>query len=347
MISLIAFLSLRRSGSGRMGDHVRSVALHRDFDSVTQKAVNGFWDRVARVLSLVSQPSALDLATFCERAVSFECFAVAARVGEATLSSLRVIIGEESIPTLTIPAFNHMSRLQHLHLACDFWLDFVAFEQMSPLALPQLRYCKLQLYAHNPALKMLQWFARSRFQRGCELHILAWNMSEEESDALNPLWEAHVSRCIRIDGAALSERSSVMRASHRVDFGFRTEPHSALFSAPKLPEYVRIFVRQNRRGANKLRSIEEAILASGAEHALDLHVRTATWFLWRNFDIDGTAPSAFAQAVQHMDDTLGECGVTVLDEGGHRSCLWYPEEPWPEYADEESEHISSSTEASK
>jgi hypothetical protein len=310
-------------------------------------------DRLGRVLSLAPNLRSLDVGTDCNKPIPASCLRAALQVAGTKITSLALIVGLETfIPVIIVVA--QMNSLCRLHLEIDsesdIWLPDCPFDDVPPLILPHLHYTKLTWFS-IPDVGMLRWFARARFRQDCELHLMPVRMSEEESEALNPWFEAHHSRCVRIENTHLSERSSIMQHAQRVDFGQHTQVPPSLFASPTmmLPDYIRIFVRKNEGGMEFIRRIHRAIISSRADrwHESSLYIRTPDCFSWDSLSLENvTRPDTpFTRCVRDMDVDLRELGINVIDQAGYPSYPWL-EDQWPTYEDDGTDgRIDSDTES--
>jgi hypothetical protein len=303
---------------------------------------------LAKVLSVASNLRSLDVATDCDKPILASCLGTALQVAGTNLTSLALVICmDTSVPVVSMVA--QMSSLCHLHLLIDVWLPDCPFDDMPPLILPHLHYMKLKWYP-APAINMLRWFARARFRHDCELHLVPARMDVEESEALNPWFEAHRSQCVRIENTYLSERSSILQHAQRVDFGQRTHVPPSLFASPAmLPDYIRIFVRKNEGGMEFIRRIHRVIISSRADrwHESSLYIRTPDYFSWDSLSLENvTRPDTpFTRCVRDMNVDLRELGIEVIDQEGYPSYP-YLEDQWPTYKDDGTDgRIDSDTES--
>jgi hypothetical protein len=282
----------------------------------------------------------------CEEAVPASCFSTVWQVTGAAMTALAVVINKSSyISVITMVA--RMANLCHLRLIFDWSLTAYPFDDVPPLILPNVHYMKLKWY-HTSAVGMLRWFARARFRRDCELHLIPMRMSKEESEALNPWFEAHHSQCVRIQNAKISERSSILQHAQRVDFGLRVRVPSSLFSSSVLPEYIRILVYKSEGSMNLIKDIHCTIITSGQDrwHSTSLHLRAPKHFSWNSLRLGNVIrpDTPFTPCVDDMN--VDELGSRVVDQTGHplRPDL---EHLWPEYEDNDKDGpmVDSDTES--
>jgi hypothetical protein len=290
------------------------------------------WEQIAKLFLAAINLRSLDVATMCEEAVPVSCFSAIWQVAGTAMTALAVVINKSSfISVITMVA--QMTNLCHLRLIFDWSLPGCPFDDVPPLILPHLHYMKLKWY-RGPAADMLRWFARARFRRDCELHLIPMRMSKEESELLNPWFEAHHSQCVRIQNAKISERSSILQHAQRVDFGLRVRVPSSLFSSSVLPEYIRILVYKSEGSMNLIKDIHCTIITSGQDrwHSTSLHLRAPKHFSWNSLRLGNVIrpDTPFTPCVDDMN--VDELGSRVVDQTGHplRADL---EHLWPEYED--------------
>jgi hypothetical protein len=312
------------------GQCINSIAVESHYGLPILFDWNVPWEQITKLFSATTNLHSLDVATMCEEAVPASCFSAVWQVAGAAMTALAVVVDVDSyVSVITMVA--QMTNLCHLRLIFDWSLPDCPFDDAPPLILPHLHYMKLKWY-HDPASDMLRWFARARFRRDCELHLIPMRMSKEESEALNPWFEAHHSQCVRIQNAKISERSSILQHAQRVDFGLRVRVPSSLFSSSVLPEYIRILVNKSEGSMNLIKDIQ--YIASGQDrwHSTSLHLRTPRYFSWNSQRLWNVIrpDTLFTPCVDDMN--VDELGSRVVDQTGHplRADL---EHLWPEYED--------------
>jgi hypothetical protein len=329
--ALLAAIHASQERGKDVGQCIHSIAVKSHYGLPTLFEMDVPWEQIAKLFLATTNLHSLDVAAMCEEAVPASCFSVVWQVAGTAMTALAVVINKSSY-TSVITMVAQMTNLCHLRLEFDWSLPACPFDDVPPLILPNVHYMKLKWY-HTSAVGMLRWFACARFRRDCELHLIPMRMSKEESEALNPWFEAHHSQCVHIQNTQLSERSSIMQHAQRVDFGRRTLVPTSLFSSSVLPERIRILVNKSEGSMNFIKDIHRTIIESGQDrwHSTILHLRAPKYFSWNSLRLGNIRPDTpFTPCVDDMN--IDELGSRVIDQAGY---LLRPdlEDLWPNYED--------------
>jgi hypothetical protein len=284
----------------------------------------------------------LEAANYCDAGVDIVCLETLESTVGRTLSSLAIIISRQFDHVQAFVCVARMANLERLRLDLNFHpaaLDDYDYD-VPALILPRLQYFRLDFMRHP---KLITWLGSARFRKDCELHLIcSWSLLEEDTDALNPLFEAHASRCVYVTDACFGERSAILRHCTRVDFGLGTHVSPALFAAPSLPRDIRLFLR-GRPGKDRvyLAHMRQAIVNSGHTHAgTRMYIRTSYGFSWRDREPLRTniAAQIFAEDWHHLSGVLAPCGISIFDEAGYTPFDGFPADLWPKHEDGEDQY---------
>lgn len=323
--SLFALLNALDGRPGSLADRVHTITIDNRNPAFRPK--HAFWLAAERIACLTPNLRVLDAANSCNAALDHAFFCTIESTAGRTLTSLSIHIGERSMPIISLSPVAKMLNLERLRLDLNFimseWAD--SGHDVPPLILPRVRWFRLDV---QNCAEARSWLAAARFQEGCELHLICGGLEKHDSHELNPFWDAHSSRCVRVEEASFGKDSTLFRRCQRVDLAKSTRVVPALFASSSLPQEIQLYCSGFHDNMGYFRSVEAAILGSGHQHAgTRLHIFDNSGQM-RDLELVGAdvvSTRALAVQMDDMSNALKPCGVVVVvNEGPSDSCFPAP-----------------------